>query len=265
MFVTKKIDMSFGICTLSVIPCRVAGNDRAEIVTQLLFGEHYTVIEEQEKWLKIRTAFDSYEAWICRKQFTEISSQNFDEHSINEFDSVGEYIGELSNTIIGNQNLPIGCTLPFLHQNKIKIKDISYLYRGLLATKSFKEIEKVALIYLNSPYLWGGKTPFGIDCSGFTQMVYKLCGLKLPRDAYQQAELGDTINFVANSKLGDLAFFDNEEGRITHVGIVLNDSKIIHASGKVRIDTLDHVGIYNSDLQKYSHKLRIIKNYESEL
>jgi len=251
--------MSFGICTLSVIPCRAEGNDRAEIVTQLLFGEHYSVLEEEEKWVKIKIAFDNYEAWICRKQFFEITAQEFDELSINEFDLVGEYSSSLTSTKDGKQVIPMGSTLPYFHNNQLKIRANSYQYKGAVSNKKFSEIEDLALVYLNTPYLWGGKSPFGIDCSGFSQMVYKLCGINLPRDAYQQAELGETVNFVANANVGDLAFFDNAEGHITHVGIILEGDKIIHASGKVRIDMLDHEGIYNSDLKAYTHKLRIIK------
>jgi hypothetical protein len=253
--------MSYGICTLSVVPCRAEPNDRAEIVTQLLFGEHYTVIEEQEKWIKIRIQYDHYEAWICRKQFTEINNQEFDELSLNEFDLVGEYFGEISNQEKGKSMIPIGATLPFLHQGKFKIRQETYSYKGQTAKKDFNSLEAYALNYLNSPYLWGGKSPAGIDCSGYTQLVYKLCGYKLPRDAYQQAKQGETVGFVESAKIGDLAFFDNAEGDITHVGIILNDGKIIHASGKVRIDLIDHQGIYHQELKNYTHQLRIIKRY----
>ena len=118
---------------------------------------------------------------------------------------------------------------------------------------------EIASLYLNAPYLWGGKTPFGIDCSGFTQLVYKLCGYSLLRDARDQATQGEVLSFIEESEPGDLAFFDNEEGSIVHVGIIMNDYNIIHAHGKVRIDTLDHSGIYNNDLNKHTHSLRYIK------
>ena len=114
-------------------------------------------------------------------------------------------------------------------------------------------------MYLNSPYLWGGKTPFGIDCSGMVQMVYRLNGYQIQRDASQQAMEGEALSFIEESEPGDLAFFDNEEGRIIHVGIIMEDNHIIHAHGKVRIDRLDHLGIYNVDTKRHTHKLRVIK------
>ena len=114
-------------------------------------------------------------------------------------------------------------------------------------------------MYLDAPYLWGGRSPFGIDCSGLVQMTYKLSGIKLPRDAGQQASCGTTINLLSEAQAGDLAFFDNEEGIITHVGIILPNNQIIHASGRVRVDSLDHEGIYNVKKKQYSHKLRLIK------
>jgi cell wall-associated NlpC family hydrolase len=124
---------------------------------------------------------------------------------------------------------------------------------------SAQDIISTAYLLINAPYLWGGKNPFGIDCSGFTQIVYKLNGYKLPRDASQQVELGTPLSFVEEAEAGDLAFFDNEEGNIVHVGILLNNEQIIHASGSVRIDKYDHYGIFNKSLGKYSHSMRVIK------
>lgn len=253
--------MTYGICTLSVIPCRAEPNDRAEIVTQLLFGEHYSVLEEEKKWIKIKIQYDDYEAWICRKQFKEINSQEFDDLSSNDFELVGKYFGEVNHKEKGKFIIPLGSTLPYLQQEKLKIRPEEYSFKGEIAKKDFSKLESYALEYLNSPYLWGGKSPLGIDCSGFTQMVFKLCGYKLPRDAYQQAKEGESISFVASANLGDLAFFDNQEGHITHVGILLENGKIIHASGKVRIDLIDHNGIYNEELKTYTHQLRTIKRY----
>ena len=123
-----------------------------------------------------------------------------------------------------------------------------------------KHLINNAMIFLNAPYLWGGRTPFGIDCSGFTQIIYRLQGINIPRDAYKQAEIGTTLSFINESEEGDLAFFDNAEGKIIHVGIIMKKNYIIHASGKVRIDKIDQEGIFNIEKKKHTHKLRIIKS-----
>ena len=107
--------------------------------------------------------------------------------------------------------------------------------------------------------MWGGKSPFGIDCSGLVQCVYQLHGVQLPRDAHQQATHGQTLGFIDESEPGDLAFFDDDEGKIIHVGLLLENNYILHAHGKVRIDRIDQTGIYNVDTQQHTHKLRIIK------
>ncbi|PLX10217.1 MAG: hypothetical protein C0594_05205 [Marinilabiliales bacterium] len=162
--------------------------------------------------------------------------------------------------------IPPGSTLPFANRKKKEFilgKEKYNFYGDLPEFNSSKlrsHIVEIAKNYLNSPYLWGGKSPYGIDCSGFTQVLYKICNIKIPRDASQQVNLGKTLNFINEAQAGDLAFFDNDEGSITHVGMYLGDGKIIHASGKVRIDTLDHQGIYNLDTRRYSHKLRVIQS-----
>jgi hypothetical protein len=251
--------MSYGICTLSIAPCRAEGSDRAELVTQLLFGEVYRVIEEDEKWVKIITDLDSYECWICRKQFTEISVKQFEEYKLHKPPLCADLIGEIANSKGESSTITIGTTLPFYGKNIFKIQDEKYTFKGAINSKNKSDVVEYSLLYLNAPYLWGGRTPFGIDCSGFSQIVYSLCGHQISRDAYQQAEEGINVEFVELTEPGDLAFFDNEEGKITHVGIVTEPGKIIHASGKVRIDSLDQQGIFNKELGKYTHKLRVIK------
>lgn len=123
------------------------------------------------------------------------------------------------------------------------------------------EVIKTAGSYLNTPYLWGGRSPYGIDCSGFTQMVFKQFGIRLKRDAWQQAGQGEVVDFLQSAKAGDLAFFDNDEGKISHIGIMVDNSQVMHASGKVRTDIIDNQGIYNEEMKRYTHKLRIIKRF----
>jgi gamma-D-glutamyl-L-lysine dipeptidyl-peptidase len=254
----------YGICNLSIVPCRKEPSDASEMVTQLLFGDHFQVLEVQGAWLRIKTAYDNYECWIDKKQALPIQQHTYDILSNYELFNCNELVQVITDKKTGLLfPVLLASTLPNFDDGECVVENQSYTYDGafisgkLPFTKS--GIVEVAMMYLNAPYLWGGKTPFGIDCSGLTQMVYKLNGIKIPRDAYQQAELGETLSFVEEAEPGDLAFFDNAEGRIVHVGIVMENHKIIHASGKVRIDGFDHQGIFNNDKKDYTHKLRLLK------
>jgi len=255
--------VEFGVCDLSIIPVRSEPAERSEMVSQLLFGESYNVLIKKSKWYKIKTAFDNYEGWISENQHHAVHERYFfklqqSKHPV-ALDSVHNAVARDKNVFI-----VAGSTLPEYDGMNFKLDADKYVYYGQAVFPEHplsleKVIEKCALKYLNVPYLWGGRSPFGIDCSGFTQAVFKVLGIALKRDAYQQAEQGQLVDFVELSKEGDLAFFENETGKITHVGIVLKDQKIIHASGKVRIDKLDHFGIFNTDNGRYSHKLKFIK------
>lgn len=249
----------FGICNLSIIPLRIEANDRSEIVSQVLFGEHFRVIEQSKQWAKIKLHFDNYEGWIDMKQYQPISETSYNQLS----EDVIILNSDLIEYITGPNNflmpIPLGSSLSFLNFSEINITNFDFEGLKTSGIKPKLNLIETAYMYLNSPYLWGGKTPFGIDCSGFTQMVYKLNGYHLLRDASQQATQGEALSFIEESEPGDLAFFDNEDGKIIHVGIIMNDNYIIHASGKVRIDRLDHLGIYNAEANKHTHKLRVIK------
>jgi hypothetical protein len=249
----------FGICNLSIIPLRIEPSDRSEIVSQILFGEHFIIIEKNKQWSKVKLHFDNYEGWIDTKQYQIISSENYDllcEEAIILNADLVEYI-----TIPDNSLIPItlGASLAFLNHPDVNTQNYGFEGLKISGVKGKSNLVATAYLYLNSPYLWGGKTPFGIDCSGFTQMVYKLNGYSLLRDASQQATQGEVLSFIEESEPGDLAFFDNEEGKIIHVGIMLENNYIIHASGKVRIDRLDHLGIYNAEQNRHTHRLRVIK------
>lgn len=249
----------FGICNLAIIPLRAEASDKSEIVSQILFGEHFEVLEQQKQWSRIKMQFDDYEGWVDSKQFQQISESNYRQISseaiILNADLI-EYITGPSNLLMP---IPLGASLSFLNYNDINVSNFEFDGTKISGVKPKKNLLNFAFMYLNAPYLWGGKTPFGIDCSGFTQMVYKLNGYKLLRDASQQAFQGEALSFIEESEAGDLAFFDNDEGKITHVGIIMENNYIIHASGKVRIDRLDHLGIYNAETNKHTHKLRVIK------
>lgn len=253
--------MSYGICNLSIVPVRIEPSDKSEMVSQLLFGEHFIVLEIQKKWSKIRIAYDNYEGWIDTNQFLFISEENYLETETSNSTLAGELIDFVTDENESFSTITIGASLPFFKDKNLKLGSVNYRYEGQVFTgKQPKErLIEMAAKFLNAPYLWGGKTPFGIDCSGFTQMVYKLCGYKLLRDAGQQATQGEVLSFIEESEPGDLAFFDNEEGVIVHVGMIMNDNYIIHAHGKIRIDRIDHSGIFNVDTQRHTHKLRVIK------
>ncbi len=246
--------MQYGICSLSIVPLRQEPTDKSELVSQLLYGDYFKVLEQRKSWSRIRLNFDKYEGWIDNKQYIEISHDDYDGLKNEPLKLSSDLVEFIQNENDQLFTIPIGSSL-----NGLKLMNHKHDGNFVKSIQSKEQIIKTAFNYLNAPYLWGGKTPFGIDCSGFTQMVYKLNGYKLLRDASQQATQGISLSFIEESEPGDLAFFDNDEGQIVHVGIILKDNYIIHAHGKVRIDRLDHSGIYNVDKNKHSHKLRVIK------
>ncbi len=249
----------FGICNLGIVPLRREASDKSEMVSQLLFGDAFKIIESSSKWAKIVTTFDDYEGWIDVKQFQKITENQYVLLENSESILNGELIDFISYEPNQLMPIPLGSSLNFLDINEINTSNFQFEGQKECGVKAKDNILKTAYLYLNAPYLWGGKSPFGIDCSGLTQMVYKLNGYRLSRDASQQAIQGEALSFIEESEPGDLAFFDNDEGNIIHVGIMMENNYIIHASGKVRIDRIDHLGIYNVDTQRHTHKLRVIK------
>jgi len=244
--------LKYGYCHLSLIPLRKENSHRSELISQFLFGDCFKIIKQKDEWLFVSGLLDQYEGWIESKQQKEVSEKEAMSSTINPKFSM-DLVHYVSSQ---NSLIPI-----LLGSNLVNSSFFYFYYEGQFvpSKKQKSMLIEFAMLYLHAPYLWGGKSPFGIDCSGLVQMVYRLFGVFLPRDAAQQAKVGTTLSFVEESEPGDLAFFDDEQGAIVHVGILLKNHYIIHAHGKVRIDRIDQTGIYNSTLNKHSHKLRLIK------
>jgi gamma-D-glutamyl-L-lysine dipeptidyl-peptidase len=257
--------MAFGICLFSCIPAKKDASHSSEMVSQLLFGERYRVLKQAGDWMEIKTIYDHYSCYIHAKQHSPLSEKEHAELEKQKQVCVNELVQTIHNKT-ENSHFPVtlGAQLPHYAKGDFSIGDKGFHYDGsvvlLHEKKPIKALLDTAYLFLHAPYLWGGRSPFGIDCSGFTQLVFKLNGFVLPRDAYQQVELGEPLSFVEEAEAGDLAFFDNEDGRIVHVGILLSNKEIIHASGSVRIDKFDHYGIFNQQQNRgYTHTLRVIK------
>lgn len=250
---------------------RTEPRETSEMCTQILFGEHYTILEEIAKWCRIKLAFDGYEGWIDLKMVNEVNEKSFLQWAANpQFVTTDVFNVLRQKGGISNFLIVAGSSLPKFNKaaRSFKIGRIAYkIKRNSKATDECNVREIIignAIKYFNVPYLWGGRSPFGIDCSGFSQILYKMAGIPIPRDAAQQAMLGENITFVEEALPGDLAFFDNDEGTIIHVGVIWGKNKIIHSSGKVRIDKLDHFGIFNTDTGRYTHKMRLMRRLISD-
>jgi len=252
--------MSFIICTVAICPMRKEPAHRSEQVSQLLFGDVAQVIETTGDFVFVKHTFDDYNGWCQQNQLTPYN-----------YNAKGQgteiFTGAFLNAITINDNqmmLPFGCNVrPFLN-TKATIPPYTITYANSLFERPEQEtfgemLYRVSLTYINTAYLWGGRSVFGIDCSGFTQAVYRFGGIRLLRDAHEQATQGQAVGFLEEVQCGDLAFFDNAEGKITHVGLLLDKQTIIHASGRVRIDAIDHYGIVNADNGTRTHQLRLIK------
>jgi gamma-D-glutamyl-L-lysine dipeptidyl-peptidase len=254
--------MEPGFCELAVVPVRREPSDRAEMSTQLLFGDLVEVIIRDGSWCHVKILFDGYEGWVDAKQIRIISEEEFVRLG-NSTVSVNRKL--FSDFVLVRDlkvYLPAGCSFYNLTGQAMEIDGEKYRLEGSPYPFDFSGIEgllETARGYLACPYLWGGKTYLGLDCSGLTQVVYKQHGIKLLRDAAQQASQGELINMLNDGRPGDLAFFDNADGKLVHVGILLENQKVIHCSGKVRIDTIDHQGIFNRELNRYTHRLRLLR------
>jgi len=252
-----------GICRLAIVPVRAAASDKSEMVTQLLFGDHYELLEVSgdKKWLRVKIHFDGYEGWVDAKQHAHISEAYFTQINNSDY----KICTDVTSSILYKKHhiaIVMGSILPIATNELFKVEEqlaFNGESKSLSQKREFDFLKQIAQKYLNAPYLWGGRSPFGIDCSGFSQIVFRIAGYSLPRDASQQINSGTVVNGLVESQPGDLAFFCNELGNINHVGILLGDEKIIHASGKVKIDDISEAGILEAETSQLTHHLTALK------
>ncbi len=256
-------DDPFAICIVSIATLRRKPSRESEIVSQLLFGELAEIIDRKGKhWYKVRCEWDGFEGWVDSKQIRRIEQKLYENYQDKQ-----AYALELVQAVMGQENsipICIGSTLPVFDGMSFHMPSGKMTYSGQAIFAQTLDIDEYRLVklgmkYIHAPYLWGGRSPFGIDGSGLIQMIYKLAGIRIARSPEEQIDLGEVVDFPSDARPADLAFFEDTKGRITHVGMIVEEKRILHAYGKVRVDYFDHHGIYNEEIGKYTHKLRIIK------
>ena len=241
-------------------PLRRRPNHRKEMVNQLLFGESMEILKEKGPlWLKVRSVHDDYEGWVTR------TLVHFVDEGFAKTRSTMVATGLLNTILLGTKQMkiPFGSSIPFLENGKGRIGELEFIYDGSFwnrdeQEKNIKTVLEISQQWMQAPYLWGGRTVLGVDCSGFVQLMMKMIGVDVPRDAWQQAQVGEPVNKFREARAGDLIFFDNKED-IVHVGILLDNDQIIHSSGQVRIDRIDKKSVINTETGDRMQKLKAIR------
>ena len=254
--------MDYAVVAVPAAPVRRKPRHNKEMVNQLLFGETVKVLKARgDLWVKVRSLHDGYEGWMTHTLLEEIDEKMASQQSAFITADVMSIISIVDKKL----HVPAGSSLPFFENGIGKLGKLEYYFNGNAYNRNTQQpgdalVREFTTAWLNAPYLWGGRTPLGVDCSGFTQVIFKLSGIDLPRDAWQQAQEGKVVKKLSEAQTGDLAFFDDKE-EIVHVGILLDNQKIIHASGKVRIDTIEKKGLINTDTGKRIYRLKAIRRY----
>ncbi|HRI78577.1 MAG TPA: C40 family peptidase [Cyclobacteriaceae bacterium] len=255
--------VDFGVCRLAVVPVRKESREASEQITQLLFGDHYEVINfsPDRKWAHITIYSDQTEGWLDIRQHHVISKEYFEQINATDY----KITTEIASPVLYKKSpltIVMGSVVPISNSELFKIEE-QFAFNG--ESKSLGQrrdadfVKSVAKKYLQAPFLAGGKSPFGIDDTGLVQMIFRIAGYSLPRNIRQQLQAGKKVKSFEDSSTGDLAFFSEKGKEVSHVGLIIDGDKVIHASGYVRMDPITDEGILNPETKIYSHLFHSIR------
>ena len=272
----------------SIVPVRAEASETSEQTTQMLFGELCTVEEQKPRWMRVKLALDGQTGWVDAKMIAILSADEYKSCSA-ALKTAAYVVFPMAYAVSENngQTIPLtaGTRLPSYHGGHFEVLSVGFrIDTGMVLAQPLEMTQQNLLqtvrFFLNVPYLWGGKNALGMDCSGFTQTILSLFGHTLLRNASEQATQGRLISQLSSSKTGDLAFFchyntdaplhkneeKEQEQKVTHVGILIDRERIIHCSGRVKIEKIDTTGIFSVEQSdsahpngQYTHRLLSIR------